>query len=63
MSDSKEGVLEDVPGLEGQKVVHIAAGAEHSALVTGMLFITIAIAVGYKFCYFSLSHVTVSALL
>ncbi|XP_024032757.1 ultraviolet-B receptor UVR8-like, partial [Morus notabilis] len=34
LQDSKEGVLEDVPGLEGQKVVHIAAGAEHSALVT-----------------------------
>lgn len=24
-----------VPGLDGIKVVHIAAGAEHSALVTG----------------------------
>ncbi|GMN70766.1 hypothetical protein TIFTF001_055875 [Ficus carica] len=32
LEDSKEGVLEVVPGLEGEKVVHIAAGAEHSVL-------------------------------
>lgn len=38
MSDSKEGVLEVVAGLEGEKIVHIAAGAEHSVLVTGTIY-------------------------
>ncbi|KAL5553966.1 hypothetical protein UlMin_041367 [Ulmus minor] len=32
--DLKEAVLEEVSGLNGKKVLHIAAGAEHSALVT-----------------------------
>ncbi|PON67481.1 Regulator of chromosome condensation 1/beta-lactamase-inhibitor protein II [Parasponia andersonii] len=37
--DSEEAILEEVPGLEGKKVVDIAAGSEHSALVTGMIFV------------------------
>ncbi|KAK6139284.1 hypothetical protein DH2020_026978 [Rehmannia glutinosa] len=32
---SKEGVMQIIPDLMGSKVVQIAAGAEHSALVTG----------------------------
>ncbi|KAF8378393.1 hypothetical protein HHK36_029732 [Tetracentron sinense] len=35
--DSMEPILDKVPGLNGIKVMHIAAGAEHSALVTGKL--------------------------
>ncbi|KAJ7953743.1 ultraviolet-B receptor UVR8 [Quillaja saponaria] len=34
LPDSKESILDKVPGLDGIKVEHIAAGAEHSALVT-----------------------------
>lgn len=30
--------LSKVTGLEGKKVVQIAAGAEHSAIVTGRVF-------------------------
>lgn len=33
--NSKEAALEKVSGLDDTKVVQIAAGAEHSALVTG----------------------------
>ncbi|BBG94190.1 Regulator of chromosome condensation family protein [Prunus dulcis] len=33
-ADSRAVVLEKVPGLEGSRTLHIAAGAEHSAIVT-----------------------------
>lgn len=33
-TDPREVVLEKVPDLEGSRIVHIAAGAEHSAIVT-----------------------------
>ncbi|PIA62479.1 hypothetical protein AQUCO_00200470v1 [Aquilegia coerulea] len=35
--DSKAPMFREVPGLDGTKVVDIAAGAEHSALVTGRM--------------------------
>ncbi|GMY26079.1 ultraviolet-B receptor UVR8 isoform X2 [Fagus crenata] len=34
LPDSREAILEKVPGLNGIKIVQIAAGAEHSAVVT-----------------------------
>ncbi|XP_015894882.2 ultraviolet-B receptor UVR8 isoform X1 [Ziziphus jujuba] len=34
LQDSRGANLERVPALEGKKVLHIAAGAEHSALIT-----------------------------
>jgi hypothetical protein len=37
-ADSREAILEKVPGLNGIKIVQIAAGAEHSAVVTGKIF-------------------------
>lgn len=40
-ADSREAILEKVLGLDGTKVLHIAAGAEHSAVVTGKLLIFI----------------------
>ena len=33
----REANLEKVPGLDGIKIVDIAAGAEHSAVVTGKI--------------------------
>ena len=35
--DSSETLLEEVPGFDGVKVLQIAAGAEHSAVVTGKM--------------------------
>ncbi|KAK6241963.1 Regulator of chromosome condensation [Theobroma cacao] len=35
---SGAAVLERVPGLDGMKVVQIAAGAEHSAIITGKVY-------------------------
>ncbi|KAL2519427.1 Regulator of chromosome condensation (RCC1) family protein [Abeliophyllum distichum] len=34
-AESKEGIMQRIPNLEENEVLHIAAGAEHSALVTG----------------------------
>jgi len=34
-ADSREAILQKVPGLNDIKTVQIAAGAEHSAVVTG----------------------------
>ncbi|KAL6187649.1 hypothetical protein ACLB2K_039045 [Fragaria x ananassa] len=35
LADSGEAMLEKVPGLEGNRIMDIAAGAEHSVIVTG----------------------------
>lgn len=35
IEESEEGVISRIPGLGSSKVLQIAAGAEHSALVTG----------------------------
>ncbi|KAL2460560.1 Regulator of chromosome condensation (RCC1) family protein [Abeliophyllum distichum] len=35
MAESKEGIMQRIPNLEENEVLHIVAGAEHSALVTG----------------------------
>lgn len=37
LADVSALVLERVPGLDGKKIMQIAAGAEHSALVTGKI--------------------------
>lgn len=51
--DSTEIVLEKVHGLNGIRVVQIAAGAEHSALITGKFYLHISIGMIYSM----LSHV------
>lgn len=47
---SKEVELGKIPGLNGIKVLQIAAGAEHSALVTGSIFALYYICLYSKTC-------------
>ena len=35
LGDTGTAILERAPGLDGMKIVQIAAGAEHSAVLTG----------------------------
>jgi hypothetical protein len=37
LADPRGAILEKVPVLDALKIVHIAAGAEHSAVVTGKI--------------------------
>lgn len=42
-TDSGEAMLEKVPGLEGNRIMDIAAGAEHSVIVTGSNFSSVSL--------------------
>lgn len=39
LTDPRGAILEKVSGLDALKIVHIAAGAEHSAVVTGKILL------------------------
>jgi hypothetical protein len=55
LADPRGAILEKVHGVDGLKIEHIAAGAEHSAVVTGkVLLISI---VSSLFCGQLLIHI------
>lgn len=39
LTDPRGAILEKVSGLDALKIVHVAAGAEHSAVVTGKILL------------------------
>ena len=50
LADTGAAVLERVPGLDGMKIVQIAAGAEHSAVITGKVSSTFSLFYSQSYC-------------